>query len=173
MIKPTSGAGSVNVAIIDCYADFLAFADLLAGQSYEFQYEVDSFISGVMYQCDSLVVNGEVKFASVLQLGCSNYEFVQGQPLTVTPAIDADLRAQIEGFNQQVINALGLTDGVTHHELFVDPDTGSITFLEIAMRIPGAMIVPFHNANSGVNLMDASLYLARISRSSRTYRCTP
>ncbi|WP_261840774.1 ATP-grasp domain-containing protein [Aliamphritea ceti] len=164
VIKPVSGAGSVNVAVIDNYSHFASFGELLARTDFSFEYEVDEFISGNMYQCDSVVVDGGVIFSSVLELGCTNFEFVQGQPLSFMPSIPGTLREVLNSFNCKVIKALGLQNGITHHEFFYDAQTETITFLEIAMRVPGTVVVPLHADNSGINLMDCSLYLATDKR---------
>ncbi len=172
VIKPVSGAGSVNVAIIDDYSDFADFGKLLETTHYGFEYEVDEFISGTMYQCDSVIVDGGVKFSSVLELGCTNFEFVQGQPLSFMPSIPLHLNSLLNEFNRQVVEALGLQNGVTHHEFFYDHDSGKITFLEIAMRVPGTIVVPLHADNSGINLIDCSLYLAADKRWLNTVQTT-
>ncbi|MBN3561106.1 ATP-grasp domain-containing protein [Aliamphritea spongicola] len=172
VIKPVSGAGSVNVAIIESYSDFEAFGALLDETHYGFEYEVDEFISGTMYQCDSVIVDGGVKFSSVLELGCTNFEFVQGQPLSFMPSIPAELSDLLKDFNRQVLAALGLENGITHHEFFYDHESGKITFLEIAMRVPGTIVVPLHADNCGINLMDCSLYLAANKRWLNTLQTT-
>ncbi len=159
IVKPTSAAGSVNVEIINSYADFLKVALKIVQDEYQFDYEVDEFISGIMYQCDSLVIDGHTSFCSILELGCSNFDFVQGKPLAVFPAIDKDLYQRLYDFNQSIITELGFTDGSTHHEFFVQENTGEIIFLEIAARVPGGIGVHFHEINSNINLIDANLYL--------------
>lgn len=158
VIKPTSAAGSFNVTIVESYNDFLTARKIVDSEIFHFDYEVDEFISGTMYQCDSFVRHGIVVFSGILELGCTNFDFVQGKPLSVYPAIPDALRQRLFQFNQNVITALGFKDGSTHHELFFNEEDNSIVFLEIAARVPGGIGVPFHEKNSRVNLIDANLY---------------
>ncbi|MGS1023950.1 ATP-grasp domain-containing protein [Burkholderia glumae] len=158
VVKPTNAAGSFNVTIADSYADFLAAKQVVEDEVFRFEYEVDEFISGNMYQCDSFVRDGKVVFSGILELGCTNFDFVQGKPLSVYPAIPDALRERLFQFNQDVVNALGFENGSTHHELFFDDTNGNIVFLEIAARVPGGIGVPFHEKNSHINLIDANLY---------------
>lgn len=159
IVKPTSAAGCFHVEIVNNYANFIEIAVMIAQDEYQFEYEIDEFISGTMYQCDSLVVDGQTTFCSILEQGCSNFDFVQGKPLSVFPAIDKDLYQYLYDFNQSVITELGFTDGSTHHELFIQDTTGDIIFLDIAARVPGGIGVHFHETNSNINLIDANLYL--------------
>ncbi|GAB3667701.1 hypothetical protein GCM10027589_33740 [Actinocorallia lasiicapitis] len=163
IVKPTGGAGSLNVAVIAGAADLVTAAARIRADSREFAYEVDEHLQGTMYQCDSFVRDGKVVFSGILELGCSNFDFVQGRPLSVHPVTDEELYGRLFAYNQDVVSALGFRDGSTHHELFVrrTADGGITTkFVEIAARVPGGLGVPFHERNSGINLIDANLWLA-------------
>jgi hypothetical protein len=162
IIKPTSGAGSLNVAVVRGSEDLRRAAERIRHDVRELDYEVDEFIDGTMHQCDSYVRSGRVVYSGILELGCSNFDFVQGRPLSVYPVVDDALYRQLFDFNQEVISTLGFQDGSTHHELFVrraDDGSVSLTFLEIAARVPGGLGVPFHERNAGINLIDTNLNL--------------
>ncbi|NUP51990.1 MAG: ATP-grasp domain-containing protein [Catenulispora sp.] len=163
VVKPTCGAGSLNVAIITGPQDLRAAAERIQTDERAFDYEVDEFLEGTMHQCDSFVRDGEVIFSGILELGCSNFDFVQGKPLSVYPVTDPGDYQRLFDFNQAVVTALGFRDGSVHHELFVrrDPDgVPVLKFVEIAARVPGGLGVPFHERNSGINLIDENLRLA-------------
>lgn len=159
VIKPVNAAGSFEVSIIHDEHGFEKARQEVMKSPYHFEYEVDEFIRGQMYQCDSLVVKGDVRYCGVLELGCTNFDFVQGKPLSVIPVLDPVLKARLEAFNRDVINALNFSDGSTHHEVFIDHDSGEPVFLEIAARVPGGIGVPYHERNSDINLIDANLFL--------------
>ena len=160
IIKPTSGAGSVNVKIVNNLQDFEIAINDIANDKYDFAYEVDEFIDGKMYQCDSVIFNNEVYFAGILELGCSNFDFVCGEPLSVFPIFDGPLFEALSAFNKQVIKALSFESGSTHLEVFVSDDNEKITFLEVAARVPGGIGVPYHQRNSNVNMVDANLLMS-------------
>ncbi|MEO3783700.1 ATP-grasp domain-containing protein [Actinocorallia sp. B10E7] len=162
IVKPTAAAGSLNVAVVSDARDLAEAAERIRSDEREFEYEVDELIEGTMYQCDSFVRDGRVVFSGILELGCSNFDFVQGRPLSVYPVTDEELYRRLFEFNQDVVSALGFRDGSTHHELFVRRDGEGelrLTFLEIAARVPGGLGVPFHERNSGINLIDANILL--------------
>jgi biotin carboxylase len=163
IVKPTDGAGSLNVAVVSGPADLARAAASIRTDTWEFEYEVDEFIHGTMHQCDSFVRDGKVVFSGILELGCSNFDFVKGKPLSVYPVTDEDTYRRLFDFNQKVITALGLRDGATHHEVFVARDGDrrpTLKFLEIAARVPGGLGVPYHVRNSGINLIDANILVA-------------
>ncbi|EGH02926.1 MULTISPECIES: ATP-grasp domain-containing protein [Pseudomonas syringae group genomosp. 2] len=159
VLKPVDAAGSFEVSIIRNEAEFNKAREQVLASPYHFDYEVDEFIDGDMFQCDSFVVDGQIRYCGVLELGCTNFDFVQGKPLSVIPVADSALRATLEAFNRDVIAALNFRNGSTHHEVFVDRKRGYPVFLEIAARVPGGIGVPYHEKNSDINLIDANLYL--------------
>ncbi|WP_287814132.1 ATP-grasp domain-containing protein, partial [Pseudomonas sp.] len=159
VLKPVNAAGSFEVSIIGNEAEFTRAREQVMASPFHFDYEVDEFIDGAMFQCDSFVVDGEIRYCGVLELGCTNFDFVQGKPLSVIPVADPVLKATLEAFNRDVIAALNFRNGSTHHEVFVDRRRGYPVFLEIAARVPGGIGVPYHEKNSDINLIDANLYL--------------
>ncbi|KPC31804.1 Uncharacterized protein ABJ99_1162 [Pseudomonas syringae pv. cilantro] len=159
VIKPVNSAGSFEVSIVHDKSGFLATREQITASLFHFEYEVDEFINGQMFQCDSFVVDGEVRYCGVLELGCTNFDFVQGKPLSVIPVLDPALKSRLEAFNRDVIASLNFRNGSTHHEVFVDHESGEPVFLEIAARVPGGIGVPYHEKNSDINLIDANLYL--------------
>ncbi|MET7766694.1 ATP-grasp domain-containing protein [Streptomyces sp. NPDC005336] len=163
IVKPTTGAGSLNVATVSSAEDLARAARQIRSDLRELEYEVDEYIDGTLYQCDSFVREGKVVFSGILELGCANFDFVQGRPLSVYPVTDEELYKELFAFNQEVVTTLGFQSGSTHLELFVRRGQGgttSVTFLEIAARVPGGLGVPFHERNAGINLIDANIDLA-------------
>lgn len=163
IVKPTTGAGSLNVMVIASPADLERAAAKIQSDHREFEYEVDEFVTGVMHQCDSFIRHGKVVFCGILELGCTNFDFVLGKPLAVYPLADDETYRTLFDFNQRVITALGFQDGSAHHELFVcrAADGGlAVKFIEIAARVAGGVGVPHHELNSNINLIDANILLA-------------
>jgi alpha-ketoglutarate-dependent taurine dioxygenase/biotin carboxylase len=160
VIKPVDSAGSFEVVIINNQEEFIKSKSNIEASEYHFEYEVDKYIeTRPMYQCDSYVREGKVEFCGILELGCTNFDFVQGKPLSVISALPHDVIKKLELFNQQVITALGFKNGSTHHELFFNSKEAEPIFLEIAARVPGGIAIPFHEKNTGFNLIDAVLFL--------------
>jgi hypothetical protein len=163
VVKPTFGAASLDVTVVTSPSDLVLALRKIHDNGREYEYEVDEFLSGTMHQCDSFIRHGKVVFSGILQLGCSNFDFVQGKPLSVYPVTDKETYDRLFDFNQKVITALEFRDGSTHHELFLSRGSdGRLTlkFLEIAARAAGGLAIPFHELNYGVNLIDACIWLA-------------
>lgn len=162
VVKPTFGAASLDVTVVASPSDLVLALRKIRDNGRAYDYEVDEFLPGTMYQCDSFVRHGRVIFSGILELGCSNFDFVQGKPLSVYPVTDKGTYQRLFDFNQNVITALGFRDGSTHHELFLHRSRDgqfTLKFVEIAARAPGGLAVPFHELNSGVNLIDANIWL--------------
>ncbi|QGZ64600.1 ATP-grasp domain-containing protein [Paraburkholderia acidisoli] len=157
VLKPVDAAGSLNVSIISRFSDLQSACANIEESPYDFEYEIDEFIDGIMYQSDSFVHQGGVEFTGTFELGCTNFDFVMGKPLTGFPAVDPELKRKLEDYNARVIRALGMQNGCTHHEYFLDKKTGEPVFLEIACRAPGGVGVYFHIKNKNYNMMDAYL----------------
>jgi biotin carboxylase len=154
VIKPRGGMGSRNTSVVD---DEDAVRAVLEGIDDPAGFEVEEFVGGQMYHVDSLVRDGSVRLVSVSRFLTSTLGFTEGIPLVTVMCDASELTERIEEFNQRVVTALGLRDGVGHLELFVAED-GEITFCEIGARAGGAGVIPaVIAAYGGLNLMHAAI----------------
>lgn len=158
VIKPVDAAGSLNVFVIDSFRDFVSAVLKITASEYTFRYEVDEFIEATMYQCDSIVHDTRIIFSSTAELGCTNFDFVRGKPLTAFPISDSALLQKIALYNERVITALGMRNGCTHHEFFLRNSDSEPIFLEIACRASGGAGVHFHSRNKNFNMIDCYFY---------------
>lgn len=156
IVKPISGASSIETARIKNYEEFLAWANAVNGSIKD--YEAEEFISGKLYHCDSFVKNGKIVFSEVSECLSTCLDYATGiasDGSIVLPENDT-LRNKINQFNETVLKILNRPDGAFHHELFVKPN-GEIIFLEIAARPGGGEIVKNLDNNFGFNLYEQSL----------------
>jgi biotin carboxylase len=115
---------------------------------------LERFVAGEVFHVDSIVCDGEVKFAGVSRYGRPpmNVAHEGGVFISSTVEYDSDERAALLDINRQVIAALGLRRGATHAEFIKSADDGRLYFLEIAARVGGAFTSENLEAASGVNI---------------------
>lgn len=119
-------------------------------------YELDEYISGTLYHCDSIIHNGEAIFTQYCRYSCPNAEYLNGRPLGsyILNTSDTDYCA-LEIFNKKVLEALSIVpDGAIHMEVFKD-QLGNLIFLEIACRPPGGCVPEMTEKVFGFNFHEA------------------
>jgi biotin carboxylase len=115
---------------------------------------LERFVAGEVFHVDSLVYDGEVRFAGVNRYGRPPMNVAQegGVFISSTVEYDSEERAALLDMNRQVINALGLRRGAAHAEFIKGAQDGRLYFLEIAARVGGAFTAENLEAASGVNI---------------------
>jgi biotin carboxylase len=141
VLKPTKLLGGIGVIIVDSIE---VFKDIKEGDLHSLEYEVEEFINGTLYYCDTISQNGEVLFSVCGQESNPNFDFQLGKSVVSISLNQNDpLSKALKEFNGKVLAALGYRTGVSHHEIFVKPD-GEIVFLEIGARSPGGIATPMY-----------------------------
>lgn len=114
---------------------------------------LESFIPGDVYHVDSLVHAGEVRFAQAHRYGTPILELHSrgGIYTTLTVEHGTPDDRELLALNCQVLQTLGLQQGVTHVEYLRAPE-GPFLFLEASARVGAGMIEDLVEATSGLNL---------------------
>ena len=117
-------------------------------------YLLEQLVPGDVFQVDSIVSEGEVRFQVAHQCGRSPMPVMREGGVFTTRTVDRDSYAQRElaALNASLAPALGLLRGVTHAEFIRAHADGRIYLLEIGARVGGAFIADLVEAASGVNL---------------------
>lgn len=150
VLKPVDSAGSDGVHIVEDRQQLLELELRLA----DVEYEYEEFIDGSLYHCDAVVHGGQRLFAECSLYSCGNFDFQRGQLLGSLPLQRTHPhRATLLDFSARVLRALGMPDGATHMEVFIDR-RGEPVFLEVAARAPGLLIVPLYERQFGVNMLN-------------------
>lgn len=115
---------------------------------------LERFVAGEVFHVDSVVYDGEVRFAGVNRYGRPPMKVAQegGAFLSSTVGYESADRAALLDINRQVIGALGLRRGAAHAEFIKGADDGRLYFLEVAARVGGAFTAESLEAASGVNV---------------------
>ena len=128
--------------------------NLLGGLGIVMINSFEEFISGTLYHCDSIVKDKEIIFSTCCEYTNPNFDFQAGKSVISMSLKNSDPVAQrIFEFNQNVLNAMNLEEGISHHELFIT-NKNEIVFLEIAARSPGAVVTPMYRQSFNVAMED-------------------
>ncbi|MEV6165596.1 hypothetical protein AB0L71_27510 [Streptomyces sp. NPDC052052] len=121
-------------------------------------YEVEEFVKGQIYHCDSVVRDGHILFRSVGKYLADPASYSPGSLFGTVLVGDGELHKRICELNAEVLSALGLQDGTTHLELF-HTDADELVFCEVAGRPPGGIIPPVIQAQYGFNIVETQIRL--------------
>lgn len=156
VIKEKDGMGSKNTYIITSKEE--ALKALKEIEEEVEKYEVEEFQEGIMYHIDSLIENGSIILCSVSKYLDSTLSYLENKPLISVMEDSEEIKNQLTAFNKNVIEALNLKSGVTHHEVFYNEKNGKIIFCEIAARAGGCGIIPGIKNTYGINLHQNLMY---------------
>jgi biotin carboxylase len=126
-------------------------------------FELDEFIEGTLFHCDSLIQRGNIIYTQVCEYTHPCYSFMEQKPLgSITLPEDHPDAIQIREFNQKILKVLGYSNsGATHLELFKKPN-GELIFLEVAARAGGGMIPKVYQHHLRLDLF-ATHFLLQIN----------
>lgn len=143
VVKKRVGSGSRGLQIIREESErpqALADEDML-----------EAFVSGSEFSIESFVNRGQVILMNTTQYTDPKWE-------NLVPAdFSAAKLARIKAFNQKVISAMGVKQGITHLEVFDSPD--GLYFGEIALRPPGGHIMELMSLAYGFDAWQAYFQL--------------
>jgi len=150
--KPASSAGSNNVAII---RDERSFNKIISQcLTEEEDYEIEEYIEGSHYHCDTIFSGDECVFAACTEYASSTLNFQSGFPLggrVLDPSSDISKRLVAEAI--PIVKELGVGTIAQHTEFIVKKD-GSIFFLESGGRPPGMFVVQAYEQAFKINFVE-------------------
>lgn len=163
VIKPLTGAATRQTATVRSTDDLREAVRRFRSQGGSARtFVVEEFQPGDEWLVDGVVHEGEVLFSSIAEYTQPCLSTVESQaPLQIRrfdPAAEAWTYRLAEPVVRAALQALGLTDGVFHMELF--HRGGEVFFSECAARRGGALVHEQIECKFGVDLGEASLSLA-------------
>jgi len=156
-VKPIQSYSSINAKKIHNYTELKLWAEAINTHDY---YEIDEFIDGTMYHCDSYIKDHKILFTFVSQNSRPCYDFTIGniKGTIVLPA-DHPNAVMLSTVTAKTLQQLGMPkSGVTHLELFKTTDN-KIYFVEIAHRSPGCLIPKMYQAHADIDTISAHFLL--------------
>lgn len=153
--KPVQGVGSRGVTRIDSNADIdaaLAWGAEAVKSLDRRELMVEQFHRGVEFSVECLSERGRHVVACITRKISEREHFVELGHVLPAPLGDTD-RKRIESVVADMLDALGVTDGVTHTEVI---DTGdAVRIVETHLRPAGDEIPYMLEKASGIDLIDA------------------
>lgn len=152
VLKPHGDAASNGITVGDCLEVKQAIAQL----DYPDTYLVERFTPGKIWHVDGWRQAGRIRACVPSQYLGSCLEYAEGAPLG---SVQQPLTKGVFAFTQDILDALGGSDGSFHLEL-IEFEPGHYHFLEVASRVGGAGVAETFALRTGVNLYHVDLCLA-------------
>ena len=148
--KPTAGWGTIRTELLRDEAALRAWCRT----GHDFPMMLEQFLSGQEVEVCALVAKGRVIRDFVSLMPASPLEVTMG---ALNANISLAARPDLTPFpgsrrvSQLVVQALRLTDGYLHMEVFIDK-AGRAVFGEVAFRYPGCQIAHNHGYSLGIDI---------------------
>jgi biotin carboxylase len=173
ILKPRFSASAIGIRKVGSPDEVWGTLDALGDQqSYHL---LERFVRGDVLHVDSVVWEGEVRFAEASEYVTPPFEVYHGGGLFATRVVErgtAHYDALLAS-NRRIAEALGMERGVLHTELIHGAEDGGIYFLETAARVGGAHIVEMLEAATGVNLWREWARVEAAAARGAAYEVTP
>lgn len=152
VLKPRMMAGSIGIKKIHSAHDLWQLVDHLGDQ--QSFYLLEKFVPGDIYHADTVMYDGEFRFAVASRYGKPPMEVSQQGDVFTTRLLERGTEEEqaILAKNRQVLEAMGLHRGVSHTEFIRAHEDGKVYFLETSARVGGAHIADLVEAATGINL---------------------
>jgi biotin carboxylase len=152
ILKPRTEAGTIGLRKIYEHEQLWRTLDELGDRQSGFLLE--EFIPGSVYHVDTITVKGKPIFASAQKYGMPPFNVSHEGGIFTTRILDreSDDAKALLAMNTELLQKLGMVDGVTHAEFIKGDADGQFYFLEVAARVGGANIADLVEAATGLNL---------------------
>ena len=156
-VKPVQMYSSVNLKKITDRNMLYEWAKQTNPSDY---FEIDEFIEGTMYHCDSYIQEGKVLFSFVSENSRPCYNFTVGQMKgTIVLPQDNPDHIRIAHAAEQALITIGMPQaGVTHLEVIKTKEQ-KLYFIEVAHRSPGCLIPKMYEVHSGIDTITSHFLL--------------
>lgn len=160
IVKPVDRYASMDVRRLETVHELRAWAAWCVSPKDRNTYEIDEFIEGELFHCDSLIQHGAIIWSNACPNVNPCLQFTAGRSIgAYTVPTDRKDTAAIRAFNARVLAALDPPDGATHMECFRTAG-GELVFLEISARPPGGDLVGLYRHCFGFD-MDVAHFVLR------------
>lgn len=152
VLKPRSSAGAMGIRKIADAGELWTALETLGDE--QSNYLLERYVPGDIFHVDTIVYNGEIRFAAASGYGRPPMDVAHGGGVFTTRLLErgSESEQSLLALNRQVLAALGLESGVSHTEYIQGREDGRLYFLETSARVGGAHIADLVEAATGVNL---------------------
>jgi hypothetical protein len=154
VLKPRSMAGSIGIKKIHTQDEF--WQSVTALGDLQSQYLLERFVPGDIFHVDSIIFDGEVRFAIASGYGRPPMEVSHEGGIFTSRILDRESSIALElvAANARVMRTFGMLRGASHTEFIRAAADGQIYFLETSARVGGAHVSDLVEAATGMNLWE-------------------
>lgn len=154
VLKPRSMAGSIGIKKIRGEDEFWRTVNELG--DLQSQYLLERFVPGDIFHVDSIIFDGEIRYAIASGYGRPPMEVSHEGGVFMSRILhrESDTAKALLAANAQVMKAFGMQRGVSHTEFISAAEDGRIYFLETSARVGGAHLSDLIEAATGLNLWE-------------------
>jgi hypothetical protein len=150
VLKPRGQAAAIGIRKLANARELWDALDALGDAHAD--HVLEQFVPGDVFHVDSIVFDGEIRFAMVSRYRTPPMAVAHegGIFVTRTLPLDDPATAPLRGLNARLLKSFGMVRGASHTEFIRGAD--SWYFLETSTRVGGAYIVDVVEAATGLNL---------------------
>jgi biotin carboxylase len=170
VLKPTTGVASLFTVRFNSEDELRRWFEQFAAAAADHhsraikemngRWLVEEYLDGPAFSVESLTLDGETTHIAVCQKGAMTEPFFVETGHACPPPVSEDVVEEAKDVAGRAIKALGITDGITHSEMKLTSRNG-LRMLEVGARMGGGSIRQVVKLGSGVDLLEATLDLAR------------
>jgi biotin carboxylase len=151
LLKPRTNASAIGIRKIEAPDQIWPILDALG--DLQSNYVLERFVPGEIFHVEGITWERKVLFGAPYKYGKPPMQTMHQGGVFSTRALQKDSSdaRQLHAIHLQLIEALGLTYGVTHSEFIKSAADGSFYFLETAARVGGAYIADVVEFAAGIN----------------------
>ena len=152
VLKPRLQAGAIGIKKIEDADQLWKMIEGL-GDEQSF-YVLEQYVPGNVHHVDSILYDGQVLLATAHEYAIPPMEVAhQGRVFSTHTMIrGTEAEQALQKINRDLLNTVGLKQGVSHTEFIKGSEDGKFYFLETSARVGGAHIVELVEASTGLNL---------------------
>lgn len=142
MVKPCDGSGSRGASRVDIADELLSACHNAMNVSITHRAEIETFIDGKEYGCESLVTgDGEVHVLSVMRKWMTEPPYYAELGHAIPTDLDSKIEEKVKSCVKNAIKVLDLNFGSVNMDLLIT-SKGNIHIIDIGARMGGNMIGP-------------------------------
>ena len=141
MVKPCDGSGSRGASRIDNAFELPAACQFAMNCSITHRAEIESFIEGVEYGAESLVVDGQIHVLSIMKKLMTKPPYYAELGHAIPCGLPAEIEKKAKDCVFYAIKALGINFGSVNMDMLITNE-GKVYIVDIGARMGGNMIGP-------------------------------
>jgi hypothetical protein len=156
--KPIDSMSCMGIKKINSYEELSVWAEKVIFT--DSIYEVDEYINGKVYNCDSYIKNKKIVYTQISECSNSCYDFICGLTKgTIVLTENNPVYKLLSEHTEYIHDSIGIPQGgVTHLELILTQNN-KCYFIEIGHRSPGILIPAMYRKFLNVDTIESHILL--------------